>query len=281
MKAAFQGVHGAYSELAARDVLGGKITTVPCATFDEVFRQVEKGSVDRGVIPIENSLAGSIHQNYDLLVEHRCHIIGETHIRIEHVLMCHPSTRLENLTSVRSHPQALAQCSEFFRSRRKVTAEPFFDTAGAAESLEREQPRTTGAIASAYAAELYGLKILRRNLENSPNNYTRFLVIARQNVRPKRSPHMKTGIVFTPMANRPGILFHILGVFALRNIDLLKIESRPDPNSPFEYLFYIDVDGAPSDPAVARAFDHLQEVVSTFRILGTYPAGKRFVRKKR
>jgi prephenate dehydratase len=281
MKAAFQGVHGAYSELAARDVLGGTMTTVPCATFEEVFWQVEKGSVDRGVIPIENSLAGSIHQNYDLLVSHPCHIIGETHIRIEHVLMCHPSTRRENITSVRSHPQALAQCSDFFRSNRKVNAESYFDTAGAAESLQREMPRSTGAIASAYSAELYGLRILRRNLENSPNNYTRFLVIARQSVKPKRSTHMKTSIVFTPMANRPGMLFHILGVFALRNIDLLKIESRPDPNSPFEYLFYIDVDGAPSDPAVARAFDHLQEVVSTFRILGTYPAGKRFVRRKR
>jgi arogenate/prephenate dehydratase len=279
MKVAFQGVHGAYSEMAARDLLGRTITTVPCGTFEEVFERVEAGSVDRGVIPIENSLAGSIHQNYDLLVAHKCHIVGETHIRIEHVLMCHPSTRRERLIRVRSHPQALAQCSAFFRRHRNVTAESYFDTAGAAESLRHEAPPDTGAIASAYAADLYGLRILKRNLENSTNNYTRFLVIARKGVRPARTPHMKTSIVFTPMSNRPGILFHILGVFALRNIDLLKIESRPDPDSPFEYLFYIDVDGAPSDRAVARAFDHLREVVATFRILGTYPAGKRFVRK--
>jgi prephenate dehydratase len=273
MKAAFQGVHGAYSESAALDVLGRRTTTVPCATFEEVYARVERGTVDRGVIPIENSLAGSIHQNYDLLVARRCHIIRETYARVEHVLMCHPQTRWRNITRVRSHPQALAQCSAFFRAYRSIVEEPYFDTAGAAESLLHGAPTDTAAIASQYAASLYGLRILRRNLENSPNNYTRFLVIARTNVKPARSARMKTSIVFTPMANRPGILFHILGVFALRNIDLLKIESRPDPRSPFEYLFYIDLAGAPTDPAVARAFDHLREVVAMFRILGTYPAG--------
>jgi prephenate dehydratase len=281
MKTAFQGIHGAYSELAAREVLGRRITTVPCATFEGVFEQVERGGADRGVIPIENSLAGSIHQNYDLLLNHRLHIVGETHLRIEHVLMCHPGTGFSRLTTVRSHPQALAQCSEFFRTHRSLVAEPYFDTAGAAESLTHGDRRDISAIAGEYAARLYRLKILRRNIENSRNNFTRFLVVARS---PWRAGHTDVGgtpgrrtrssIVFTPAMNRPGILFHILGVFALREIDLLKIESRPDPRAPFEYLFYADVAGGPHEPRVARAFEHLQEVVSHFRLLGTYPAGR-------
>ena len=272
MKAAFQGVHGAYSERAARAFLGERVATVPCATFDEVFERVERGQADRGVIPIENSLAGSIHQNYDLLRAHRLHIIGETHQRIEHVLIGSSGATLKTLKAVRSHPQALAQCSNFFRTHRALRAEPYFDTAGAAESLTRESSTALGAIAGEYAARLYNLRILQRNIENSPNNFTRFLLIARKPWRPAGKVKTKTSIVFTPAANRPGILFHILGVFALREIDLHKIESRPDPQSPFEYLFYVDLAGGPGETRVARAFEHLRELVSHFRLLGTYPA---------
>jgi prephenate dehydratase len=272
MKAAFQGVHGAYSERAARVFLGDPVATLPCATFEEVFERVERGKADRGVIPIENSLAGSIHENYDLLRTHRLHIIGETHQRIEHVLIGAPRSTFTGLKSVRSHPQALAQCSHFFRKYRSLRAEPYFDTAGAAESLTREPSLATGAIAGEYAATLYKLRILKRNIENSANNFTRFLLIARKPWRPAGRTKTKTSIVFTPAANKPGILFHILGVFALRDIDLHKIESRPDPRSPFEYLFYVDLAGGPGDTRVARAFEHLSELVSHFRLLGTYPA---------
>lgn len=272
MNVAFQGVHGAYSELAAREILGPRISTTPCATFEQVFTAVEKGKADRGLIPIENSLAGSIHQNYDLLLAHRLHIVGETYLRIEHVLACHPRSNLRKLLAVRSHPQALAQCSEFFRKHPSLLAEPYYDTAGAAESIARGDHREIGAIAGEYAARLYGLRILKRNIENSQHNFTRFLVVARTPWHYHRTSTTRTSIVITPAENRPGILFHILGAFALRGIDLLKIESRPDPRSPFQYLFYVDLAGGPHEQRVARAFDHLREIVSEFRILGTYPA---------
>ena len=281
MRAAFQGVHGAYSELAARKILGNGISAIPCETFDMVFAKVGAGSARRGVIPIENSLAGSIHQNYDLFLSHDLHIVGETHLRVEHLLMCHPRSSFRNLKAVRSHPQALAQCSKFFHTHRAIRALPYFDTAGAAKSIADEMRLDIGAIAGGYAARLYGLKILRTNLENSANNFTRFLVISRSPWKATRGVRTKTSIVFRPSSNRPGILFHILGVFALREIDLLKIESRPDPHSPFDYLFYIDLAGGPQEPHVAHAFEHLKEVVSYLRILGTYPAGTtRFSRGK-
>jgi prephenate dehydratase len=275
MNVAFQGVHGAYSEAAARAILGKEIVTAPCETFGGVFDRVERRRSDRGVIPIENSLAGSIHENYDLLLSRALHIVGEVHERIEHALLCPPGSTLGDLTSVRSHPQALAQCSRFLLAHRALRPVPFFDTAGAAQALARDPRPDTGAIAGAHAARLYGLRILRRNIENSANNYTRFLVLSR---RPygkfARGMETRSSIVFTPAANRPGILFHILGVFALRDIDLLKIESRPDPRSPFEYRVYADIAGGPHEEPVARAFDHLREIVSQFRLLGTYPAGK-------
>jgi prephenate dehydratase len=274
IRTAFQGVHGAYSELAARKILGRDLIMIPCETFDLVFAKVTDGSARQGIIPIENSLAGSIHLNYDLLLSHRLYIVGETHLRIEHLLMCHPRSSFRKLTGIRSHPQALAQCSAFFRSHRAIKALPYFDTAGAARSIAEEGCLNIGAIAGGYAAKLYDLKILRSNLENSSRNFTRFLVIGRKPWKPHPGIRTKTSIVFRPSANRPGILFHILGVFALREIDLVKIESRPDPHSPFDYLFYVDLAGGPQEARVARAFEHLKEVVSYFRILGTYAAGQ-------
>ena len=273
MNVAFQGVRGAYSEAAARSALGKRISTTPCETFSEVFDRVERRRADRGVIPIENSLAGSIHENYDLLLAHALHIVGETHERIEHALLAPPHSTLRHLTSVRSHPQALAQCSRFLLANPGLRPVPFFDTAGAAFAVARDGRTDTGAIAGAHAARLYGLTILKRNIENSANNYTRFLILARSpSGKFARGARTRSSIVFTPVANRPGILFHILGVFALRDIDLLKIESRPDPRSPFEYRFYADIAGGPHEERVARAFDHLREIVSQFRLLGTYPA---------
>ena len=274
MRVAFQGVHGAYSDVAAHTLLGSHVDTVPVESFRDVFLAVESASVRYGVIPIENSLAGSIHQNYDLLMSHRLHIVGETHLRIEHVLMVHPSCTRGRVRSVRSHPQALAQCSRFFRRNKRITPVPYFDTAGAALSLRDEQPRDTAAIASAHAAKLYGLRILRRNLEDRPSNFTRFLVLSRRPWQPQPGLRTKCSIAFAPSQNRVGILFRILGVFALRDIDLLKIEARPDPRSPFQYLFYLDLAGDPRQPNVARALEHLQEMVTHFRLLGAYPRGE-------
>jgi prephenate dehydratase len=284
MKAAFQGVHGAYSELASKQLLGPRTQTLPCEAFEDVFEAVARGKVDRGILPIENSLAGSIHQNYDLLLARDLHIVGETHLKVEHVLMCHPSTSLKALTQVRSHPQALAQCSRFFAESKRIKPVVFFDTAGAAESLVKEAPAHIGAIASAYAAELYGLKVLKRNLQNQPNNFTRFLAVAKAPLKPIKSAKRpaaraagpargyKTGIAFMPSRNQIGALFNILGVFALRGIDLVKIESRPNPLSPFEYWFYVDFAGGVGEEPVDQALDQLRGMVSDLRLLGSYPA---------
>ena len=271
---AFQGVPGAYSEAAARLVFQGAVRCVPCESFADVFASVESGASAFGIVPIENSLAGSIHQNYDLLLAHRLHIVAETHLRVEHVLMARPGTTVRALRAVRSHPQALAQCSRFFRSRPSLQAVPYFDTAGAAQSLRDEQNADTGAIAGAYAAKLYGLRILRRHLEDAPGNFTRFLLLARRPWKARAGTATKTSIVFAPAQNRTGVLFRILGVFALRDIDLTKIESRPDPSTPFNYLFYVDLAGDPSQKNVAGALEHLADLAREYRVLGSYPRGR-------
>lgn len=289
MKVAFQGVPGAYSELASKQLFGLRAKTLPCASFEDVFDAVASGKAERGMLPIENSLAGSIHQNYDLLLARNLHIVGEAHLKVEHVLMCHPSATLKALDQVRSHPQALAQCSHFFARNKSIKPVVYFDTAGAAESLVKEAPGHIGAIASAYAAELYRLKVLKRNLQNQPNNFTRFLAVAKTPLTPVRlrgkagsaaalaaeiaeAKARKTSIAFMPNRNQVGVLFNILGVFALRGIDLLKIESRPNPLSPFEYWFYVDFAGGIGHPKVDQALEQLHSMASRLKILGSYPA---------
>jgi prephenate dehydratase len=268
---AFQGVHGAHSEVAARRVFGSRCRTRPCETFEEVFEAVALKKATTGIIPIENSLAGSIHQNYDLLLSHELPIVGETQLRIQHALVAPHGVTFPDLRLVRSHPQALAQCSDFFHAHPSIRPVPFFDTAGAAQSLAAERRHDTAAIANAYAAHLYGLTVLRRNVENRENNRTRFLLLGRVPWRPRKGVRTKTSIVFSPARNQVGILFRILGVFALRDIDLVKIESRPDPRKTFSYLFYCDLAGDPSQENVARALEHLREMVTLFKILGVYP----------
>lgn len=274
MKAAFQGVHGANSEVAAAMMFGNRVSTLPCPRFEDVFDAVATGKADCGIIPIENSLAGSLHQNYDLLLAHRLHIVREVHLRIVHALMAAPGTTLKMLQKVRSHPQALAQCSRFFQQHPDIEPEAFFDTAGAAESLGKERLPHVGALAAPQAADLYGLRILQSHVENASDNYTRFLALSKTPWTLRPGVPTKCSLAFRPAKNIPGILFRILGVFSLRDIDLLKIESRPDPRSPFEYLFYVDLAGSPAERPVANALAHLQEVVSEYRMLGAYPMGR-------
>ncbi len=274
MKAAFQGVPGAYSELAARQLLGEKCHTVACETFADVFCAVETGVVERALVPIENSLGGSIHQNYDLLLSQNLHIIGETYLRVEHALLCHPKSHLKKLTEVRSHPQALAQCTHFFHTHAQIKPIAFFDTAGAAKSLLDEASLHIGAIASVLAAELYGLKILQRNLENAVNNYTRFLLLASKPQKIKFDPSHKCSLVLTPKKNTVGVLHQILGEFALREIDLLKIESRPDPRSAFEYHFYLDVHCGKEKKVFEKALLTIEDFAEV-KVLGIYPEAKK------
>jgi prephenate dehydratase len=268
---AFQGEAGAYSEAAGLEYFHSAARTVACHTFEDVFAAVSAGQVNNGILPIENSLAGSIHRNYDLLLRNELFIVGEYHHRVNHCLLALPGVKLEGLEQVHSHPQALAQC-ETSLARLKLPGIAEADTAGSAKWLSESRNRKAGAIASRRAAQVYGLNILVENLEDNPANYTRFLIIAAKplEVAPSSAENFKTSIVFS-MPNRPGILYKAMSVFALRDIDLTKIESRPIAGKPWEYMFYIDFAGYNQSPVCARALAHLEELTIFLRILGSYP----------
>lgn len=266
MKIAFQGEPGAYSEQAVFEYYG-EVETVPCESFDAVFDSVALGESDFALIPIENSLAGSIHQNYDLLLRHDLHIVGEYLLRVRHCLIALPGVKKEDIRKVISHPQALGQCAGYLR-RHGIKAEQVYDTAGSVKMLKESGTLDVAAIASRRAAELYGMQILEEGIEDNEENYTRFLAVRREPVVPVGEA--KTSIVFT-LKNQPGALFKALSVFALRDLDLTKIESRPLQGKPWEYLFYIDFVGSTGDEVAKRALDHLGEYALTLRVLGSYP----------
>jgi prephenate dehydratase len=269
MKVAFQGEPGAYSEQAVFDYFGD-VETLPCEAFDVVFDSVISSACEAGLIPIENSLAGSIHQNYDLLLRHDLHIIGEYLLRVEHCLIAMPGVEKENIKKVISHPQALGQCAAYLREMG-VKIESGYDTAGSVKLIKESGARDTAAIASRRAAEIYGMQILEEGIEDNPENYTRFLAISKTPGKPEGEA--KTSIVFT-LKNQPGALFKALSVFALRDIDLTKIESRPLQGKPWEYLFYIDFAGATHEETARKALDHLGEYALMLRVLGSYPRHK-------
>jgi prephenate dehydratase len=269
MKVAFQGEHGAYSEAAIFEHFPGRLDSAPFSSFDEVFNAVSDASCECGFVPIENSLAGSIHRNYDLLLQHQLSVIGEHSLRVSHCLIGKPGSTLKGLTKVISHPQALAQCDAYLRSLHGVKIEPVYDTAGSVKLVGEQEDPGVVAIASRRAADIYGMQILAENIEDNPNNFTRFLIISRQ---PATNPgsNAKTSIVFA-LKNRPGVLFKALSVFALRDIDLTKMESRPLVGKVWEYLFYIDLIGSVEDQAVRNALTNLGEYATFLRVLGSYP----------
>lgn len=266
-RVAFQGEPGAYSEAAAFEHFGMEITTVPCETFDRVFAVAESGEVEYGFPAIENSVAGSIHRNYDLLLQHSLSIVGERYLRVQHCLIANQGVSLPEIRKVISHPHALPQC-DIYLTKLGVAREAVYDTAGAVKMIKDSGQRDCAAIASRRAAEVYGMQILAEGIEDDPANFTRFLAIARQPVVAEADA--KTSTVFS-LRNIPGALFKALSVFALRDIDLTKIESRPLIGKPWEYLFYIDFAGSTADPTVSRALDHLGEYALTLRVLGSYP----------
>jgi len=275
LKISFQGEPGAYSEAAALEYFKNGIETVPCLSFDHIFKNVINKTTEFGLIPIENSLAGSIHRNYDLMLRHNLHIIGEYHLRVSHCLMALPGVELQAIRKVHSHPQALAQCEG---SLTRLGLEPVIeaDTAGSAKLIRDKGDLSAGVLASKRAAEVYGLNILAENMEDSPANFTRFLILSKNSLglNPPIDPdEYKTSIVFS-LNNKPGVLFKALSVFALREIDLTKIESRPLPGQPWEYLFYIDFIGHAQSEVCHRALDHLAELTTFQRILGSYPKHK-------
>lgn len=271
IRVAFQGEQGAYSEAAAFEYFGPEISTLPCNHFEDVFAAVQSGSSTYGLIPIENSLAGSIHRNYDLMLRNDLYIAGEYHLRVQHCLLTLPGVRLEDLERVHSHPQALAQC-EASLDRLGLERVVEADTAGSARLLHERGDRRGAAVASRRAAQVYDLQVLAENLEDNPTNYTRFLALASQpfTVEDPTQGDYKTSIVFS-LDNKAGVLFKAMSVFALRDIDLTKIESRPIQGTLWEYMFYIDFAGHSSAPVCTRALNHLAEMAPFLRILGSYP----------
>jgi prephenate dehydratase len=268
---AFQGERGAFSESAARRLLGSEVTLRPCETFDDMFDAVKTAQADCCVAPIENSLAGSIHRNYDLMIESGLTIFGETNVKIVHNVIAAPTVTLAKVRRIYSHPVALAQCLRFFRANPEIEAIPTHDTAGAVrEVLDRQQP-DEAAIASARAAEIYGGTILASSVEDHQQNFTRFLLLAASDVQPiEPARRWKTSMMLR-LPDKPGALFRALGAFALLDIDLSKIESRPIEGRPWEYAFYIDVIGRRNEAPLDRAISNLEQMADELHVLGSYP----------
>lgn len=270
MRIAFQGEPGAYSEAAAIR-FSDHADLLPCESFDDVFNAVAAGKATHGILPVENSIGGSIHRNYDLLLEHDLPIVGEVQLEITHNLLVLPGTKIEQVRKIYSHPQALAQCERFLRGLPGVSVEATYDTAGSAKLVKEKGLKDAAAIASERAAQVFGLEILKPEIQDFSDNITRFLLVSRMADADLQAD--KTTVVFS-LPNEPGSLFKALSVFALREIDLTKIESRPIRGRPWEYLFYVDLPVGRHDLRCARALVHLAEFARSMRTLGSYPSWK-------
>ncbi len=242
----------------------------PCRSFTDVFLALRSGRVTHAVIPIENTLHGSVHENYDLLLEYNLPICGETSIRISHQLIALPGTRLRQIRRAFSHPVALNQCRSFFEKHKGIEPVPFYDTAGSVKMLKEQRPPGAAAIASETAAEMYGGVVLKPNIEDNRQNFTRFFLLSKRNAALRSATgEWKTSIAFsTP--NVPGALFRAMACFALRDLNLTKIESRPLRARPWEYLFYLDITGSRTDSSLKRALANLREIAKDLKVLGSY-----------
>lgn len=282
VRISFKGLPGSYSEDAALKAYPN-CESVPCNEFEDAFKAVELWMADKAVLPIENSSGGSIHRNYDLLLRHRLHIVGEVQLATNLCLLALPGVKAEQLKRVLSHPQALA-LSDTALNRLGVVRENVDDTAGAAQYVASNNLRDAGVVAGVRTAELYGLNILAEGIQDDLGNVTRYLVLAREPIIPRTDRPYRTSIVFT-LDEGPGVLFKVLALFALREINLTKIESRPQRNRPlrvvddsntgtakyFDYLFYIDFEASMAEPCAQHALGLLQEHATFLRVLGCYP----------
>jgi len=267
-RTAFQGINGAYSEDAVRQFFGPDAETVGYETLEAVFRAVESGEVEYGMLPVENSVAGSVNRSYELLMEHDLRIFAEVILRVRHMLLAPPGTSIASIRTVRSHPQALAQCQRYL-ARRGYRPEAMTDTAGAASALAALPEEGVAVIAGETAATITGLDVIDRNIEDSQSNYTRFFVLSREDA--PRAQRNKTSLVFTT-PHQPGALYECLGEFASRRVSLSKIESRPRANRPWQYIFYLDFEGHCRDPECEAAMMGLLRRSSFVKMLGSYPA---------
>jgi chorismate mutase/prephenate dehydratase len=267
---AYQGEPGAYTEEAAIQFFGQSTQGVPYDTLDEVFEAVQRGDVPFALVPVENSLEGSITRSYDLLLDSLLMVCGETELRISHCLIAMEGAGLDTIKSVYSHPQALGQSRNFLK-KLKAEIIPASDTAGSVRMIKEEKRRDKAAVASAKAAELYGMKILAKEIEDNPHNFTRFFVLSKEDSPPTGND--KTSIVFS-LKHKPGALYDCLGEFAKRKINLSKLESRPTRHQPWEYNFYMDFAGHREEKAVAEALKALEEHAVFVKILGSYPKAR-------
>ncbi len=273
MKVAIQGELGSFSHQAVVQMLP-KARVVPCTVSRHVFEAMDSGRVAAAIIPIENSLAGSVTEHYDLLLEYSCHIEREYRLRIVHNLIAAPGTKLEDVRRVLSHPVALAQCRNFFRKHPKLQSEPFYDTAGAVKHILQNKVADAAGIASKLAAAQYGGNVLKAAIEDNKEDYTRFFLVRRLKSKTKRLPSSaganKASIAFA-LKNEPGTLFRALSIFAAHGINMTKIESRPVPGKPWEYIFYVDLlcGAAELDQGVRRELSRQSEFV---KVLGVYKA---------
>lgn len=265
---AFQGIHGAYSEQALRQHFGDSVAVQPCNEFNELFEALQSGRVDHAILPVENSVAGSVNGAYELLLEHDFRVQADIVLHVRHQLLAVPGTKLDSIRFVRSHPQALSQCERFLK-RHKMQPVVWYDTAGSALDLSKDCAPHTGALASRLAADLYGLEIIEPDVEDMPFNFTRFFVLGHED--PIRGEYNKTSIVFATR-NRPAALYDCLGEFAKRGINITKLESRPRRNRPWEPVFYLDFEGYWQDEVCQEALMKLLQRASFVKMLGSYPA---------
>jgi prephenate dehydratase/chorismate mutase/prephenate dehydratase len=260
----FQGEHGAFSDVAAGSY-GGALVSIPCATFHDVFRQVESGQLDFGIVPVENSLEGAVTEVNDLLVETSLRTVGEVKMPIHHCLLALPDQDYRDLRVVYSHPQALGQCRGFIE-RHKLEARPYYDTAGAAIMLRQQRPASTAAIASRLCADLYHLAIIKENIEDNDSNTTRFLVLSKE-AYPEEGN--KCSIIFS-VSHRPGGLFSVLRILSDADINMTRIESRPLRNDPGRYAFFVDFEGSDRDERVKKVLVDIENASTNFKFLGCY-----------
>ncbi|MCD6537671.1 prephenate dehydratase [Candidatus Bathyarchaeota archaeon] len=267
VKVAYQGEPGAYSESAVYSYFRSSADPLPCKTFSDVFRSVEMGRTKYGIVPIENSIEGSVNAVYDLFLKYDPKVCGEIILRIAHCLIANPGTKLEDIKVIYSHPQALGQCRTYLESLNCELISTY-DTAGSVKMIKEERLMDAGAIAGERAAKIYNMAILARDIADNPNNYTRFFVLSQNDAPPTGND--KTSVIFSTK-HVPGALYEALGEFAKRRINLTKIESRPTKRRPWEYNFYLDFEGHRREKRCAEALEGLRRKAVFVKVLGSYP----------
>jgi prephenate dehydratase len=274
LRVAFQGEPGAFSQIAARKLLGDAVPTVPCPTFESLFDSIAQGRADLILAPLENTLAGPVLRCYDLLYQSGLHMIGEVVLRIAHCVIGCPGSTLEGIRRIQSHPVALAQCETFFAEHPAIVKAVADDTAGSVRQIMERLDPTVAAIASEFAAREYGAQILASSVEDDPLNFTRFALLEPASKHSEDIPEADATTLVLTVENQPGALFHSLEPFAMNAVDLMSLVSRPLVGAPWHYRFFLEVAAAASDPRLVKALAELAPHTVELRVFGSYRSGK-------